>query len=163
MNLYNASTYRHDHTTAKPRPCCLGSLRNLNLLHGHTSMSTVYKRMSTVVSAGMSTFISKLCITTGVSILRSIRKMGEITKLFLAVKGKDSLRTTIPMSIVKQWNLTSNDYLDWSWDISQNKMVVVVRKYESNTIAPDLQEGRENLSKEELDLEKQEAHGKKPH
>lgn len=124
-------------------------------------MSTVYKCMSTVVSDGMSTFISKLCITTGVSILRSIRKMGEITKLFLAVKGKDSLRTTIPMSIVKQWNLTSNDSLDWSWDISQNKMVVVIRKYEPNTFTPNLQEGRENLSQEELDLEKQEAHGKK--
>jgi hypothetical protein len=82
------------------------------------------------VSTGMSTFIGKLCITTGVSIARTLRKMGEKTKLFLAAKGKDSLRTTIPMSIVKQWKLTKEDSLDWTWEIHNNKMVVRVSKAE---------------------------------
>ena len=82
------------------------------------------------VSTSVSTFISKVCITTGVSIARSIRKMGEKTKLFLAAKGKDSLRTTVPMSLVKQWKLTNDDSLDWTWEIHNNKMVVRVSRAE---------------------------------
>ncbi|MDN5844799.1 MAG: AbrB family transcriptional regulator [Candidatus Nitrosocosmicus sp.] len=39
-----------------------------------------------------------------------------------------SLRTTVPMSIIKQWNLKEGDKIEWSWEILQGEMVVVVRK-----------------------------------
>jgi hypothetical protein len=40
--------------------------------------------------------------------------MGEITTLALNSPNKASLRTTIPMFIVKQWGLNAGDKLDWS-------------------------------------------------
>ncbi|MGB8937548.1 MAG: hypothetical protein WCC17_20855 [Candidatus Nitrosopolaris sp.] len=54
--------------------------------------------------------------------------MGETTTLALNAPNKASLRTTIPMFIVKQWGLKSGDQLDWSFSLSNNEMVVVVRK-----------------------------------
>jgi hypothetical protein len=39
-----------------------------------------------------------------------------------------SLRTVIPMSIVKQWSLKEGDRLDWSWEVRNNEMFVVVRR-----------------------------------
>ena len=58
--------------------------------------------------------------------------MRDRTKLFLTNRNKESLRTTIPMSIVKQWNLTEDDYLGWQleYDKSRGKMVAVVIKDE---------------------------------
>jgi hypothetical protein len=40
----------------------------------------------------------------------------------------DPLRTTIPISLVKQWNLTNDEYLDWTWEIHKGEQVVVIRK-----------------------------------
>jgi hypothetical protein len=57
-----------------------------------------------------------------------ISKMGEKTKLFLADKNKISLRTTIPVSLVKQWNLSKDDSLDWSWEVHKGETVMIVRK-----------------------------------
>jgi bifunctional DNA-binding transcriptional regulator/antitoxin component of YhaV-PrlF toxin-antitoxin module len=37
------------------------------------------------------------------------------------------LRTTVPASIVKQFNLNDGDKLDWSIDIKDGKMVALVR------------------------------------
>jgi hypothetical protein len=54
--------------------------------------------------------------------------MGEQTSLARNVKGKDSLRTTVPMSIVKNWNLQSGDKIDWLWEVHKGKMVVRVTK-----------------------------------
>ncbi|MGC2574331.1 MAG: hypothetical protein WA364_22680 [Candidatus Nitrosopolaris sp.] len=54
--------------------------------------------------------------------------MGETTTLALNAPNKASLRTTIPMFIVKQWGLKSGDQLDWSFSLLNNEMVVVVRK-----------------------------------
>ena len=39
---------------------------------------------------------------------------GEVTTLILNAPNKASLRTTIPMFIVKQWQLKADDKLDWS-------------------------------------------------
>ncbi len=39
--------------------------------------------------------------------------MGEITYLTKAATKSQSLRTTVPMSIVKQFGLTEEDKLDW--------------------------------------------------
>lgn len=56
--------------------------------------------------------------------------MRDRTKLFLTNKDKESLRTTVPMSIVKQLNLTVNDYLGWQleYDKAREKLIVVVTK-----------------------------------
>jgi hypothetical protein len=55
--------------------------------------------------------------------------MGETTTLALNAPNKASLRTTIPMFIVKQWGLQPGQQLDWSYEKSiVGELVVVVRK-----------------------------------
>ncbi|HET6590237.1 MAG TPA: hypothetical protein VFG45_08745 [Candidatus Nitrosocosmicus sp.] len=39
-----------------------------------------------------------------------------------------SLKTTVPMSIIKQLNLKEGDKIEWSWKISQGEIVVVASK-----------------------------------
>lgn len=53
--------------------------------------------------------------------------MGETTTLTLAATNRESLRTTVPMSVVKQFNLKKGDKLDWAFDIKEGEMVMVVR------------------------------------
>jgi hypothetical protein len=68
--------------------------------------------------------------------------MAETTTLALNALNKASLRTTIPMFIVKQWGLKSGDKLDWSFSLLDNEMIVVVIKAgmvnTMTTIAGDL-------------------------
>ena len=52
--------------------------------------------------------------------------IGEITIVSKASSKFASLRTTIPMSIVKQWKLKNGDKLDWEWKVIDGKMVLVV-------------------------------------
>jgi uncharacterized protein YijF (DUF1287 family) len=55
--------------------------------------------------------------------------MGETTVLALNAPKKASLRTTVPMFIVKQWDLKAGDILDWSLDArGKNEIVIVVKK-----------------------------------
>ena len=54
--------------------------------------------------------------------------MGEISTLTKNMKNASSLKTTIPISMVRQWNLKSGDKLDWSWQSINNEMVMMVRK-----------------------------------
>ena len=53
--------------------------------------------------------------------------MVETTKLTPANTAK-SLRTTVPMPILKQLELTESDYLDWDMDKVNNEWVVTIRK-----------------------------------
>jgi hypothetical protein len=68
--------------------------------------------------------------------------MAETTTIALNAPNKTSLRTTIPMFIVKQWGLKSGDQLDWSFSLLDNEMIVVVIKAGKvntrTTIAGDL-------------------------
>ncbi len=57
--------------------------------------------------------------------------MGEITTLALNAPKKASLRTTIPMFIVKQWELKVGDKLDWSLEARKSEMVIVVKKIDN--------------------------------
>jgi hypothetical protein len=57
----------------------------------------------------------------------SKRNMGEITTLALNAPNKASLRTTIPMFIVKQWGLKPGDKLDWSLESMKNEIVIIVK------------------------------------
>jgi hypothetical protein len=59
--------------------------------------------------------------------------VGEITTLALNSPKRASLRTTIPMFIVKQWGLHAGDKLDWSLEARENEIVILVKKAEPKT------------------------------
>jgi len=52
--------------------------------------------------------------------------MGEITTLTIAATKKASLRTTVPMSIVKQFDLHAGDKLDWSFEVNDGKLALII-------------------------------------
>lgn len=52
--------------------------------------------------------------------------MGMKTALTKASGKGDSLRTTVPMSIVKQFELVEGDALDWMLKVENNKLVIGV-------------------------------------
>jgi hypothetical protein len=55
--------------------------------------------------------------------------VGEETTLSLNSSKRSSLRTTVPMSLVRQWNLKVGDKLDWTIKICDGELVAtVVRK-----------------------------------
>lgn len=56
------------------------------------------------------------------------RRMGEITVANKASSKFASLRTTIPMSIVRQWKLKVGDKLDWEWKVIEGQIALVVSK-----------------------------------
>jgi bifunctional DNA-binding transcriptional regulator/antitoxin component of YhaV-PrlF toxin-antitoxin module len=53
--------------------------------------------------------------------------MGELTTLSVATSGKESLRTTVPMSILKHFKLEAGDKLDWDFEARNNELIIVVR------------------------------------
>ena len=53
--------------------------------------------------------------------------MGTTTTLTKAATRTTSLRTTVPETIVKQFNLSSGDKLDWTLDVKEGKMIIIVR------------------------------------
>jgi hypothetical protein len=54
--------------------------------------------------------------------------VGELTTLAKNSKRFASLRTAVPMSIVKQWKLREGHRLEWSWEVVNDEMVLRVRK-----------------------------------
>jgi antitoxin component of MazEF toxin-antitoxin module len=52
--------------------------------------------------------------------------MSEVTKLTPATSKKESLRTTVPRSIVKQFDLTSEDSLEWKLEVREGELIIVV-------------------------------------
>lgn len=53
--------------------------------------------------------------------------MGETTTLSVATSGKESLRTTVPMSIIKQFGLKAGDKLDWTFEVKDGNLILVVK------------------------------------
>lgn len=53
--------------------------------------------------------------------------MGEITYLTKAASKSESLRTTVPMSLVKQFGLTEDDKLDWILKAEGGELVITVK------------------------------------
>jgi hypothetical protein len=51
---------------------------------------------------------------------------GETTKLTLAKTKSESLRTTVPMSIVRQFNLKAGDKMGWKFEVRNGEMIIVV-------------------------------------
>lgn len=60
--------------------------------------------------------------------MQTSRHVGEETTLSLNSSKRSSLRTTVPMSLVKQWNLQLGDKLDWTIKICDGELVAVVKK-----------------------------------
>jgi bifunctional DNA-binding transcriptional regulator/antitoxin component of YhaV-PrlF toxin-antitoxin module len=52
--------------------------------------------------------------------------MGEITTLTKAATNTTSLRTTVPANIIRQFELGDGDKLEWSLDIKDGKMIILV-------------------------------------
>ena len=61
-----------------------------------------------------------------------VNKLGEITKLSLATTGKESLRTIVPMSILKHFKLEAGDKLEWDFEARNNEMIIVVKPCKSS-------------------------------
>jgi bifunctional DNA-binding transcriptional regulator/antitoxin component of YhaV-PrlF toxin-antitoxin module len=53
--------------------------------------------------------------------------MVEITLLTKATSNSRSLRTTLPISIVKQFNLSEGDALSWEIRAENNELIIVVK------------------------------------
>jgi hypothetical protein len=89
--------------------------------------------------------------------------MGEITSLTKNTKEFASLKTTVPMSFVRQWGLTEKDKLYWEWKVVDGEMTAVVTKREPDTFTPDLKKERRSprISKEELKTQKEKTGEKK--
>jgi hypothetical protein len=59
--------------------------------------------------------------------------LGAKTTLSKASSKFESLRTTVPHSVVEQWHLKEHDKLDWSWEVIEGEMKLVVTKVKSGS------------------------------
>ncbi len=62
--------------------------------------------------------------------------IGEVTTLTLAKSKSPSLRTTVPMSIVLQFDLKQGDKLGWKMEVRDGNLAVLVRPIRAETIRP---------------------------
>jgi hypothetical protein len=54
------------------------------------------------------------------------RQQGDVTTLSKANSKSESLRTTIPMSITRQFNLREGDHLRWKIQAKESDLFMVV-------------------------------------
>jgi bifunctional DNA-binding transcriptional regulator/antitoxin component of YhaV-PrlF toxin-antitoxin module len=59
--------------------------------------------------------------------LKEVKTMGEITNLNKATTKNESLRTTVPRSIVNQFGLTEYDKLEWILKAEGGELVIQVK------------------------------------
>ncbi len=59
--------------------------------------------------------------------------MGEITNLNKAATNTESLRTTVPQSIVKQFGLTEYDKLEWILKAEGGELVIQVKPIKTDS------------------------------
>ena len=52
--------------------------------------------------------------------------MVEITTLTKATSKSDSLRTTIPKSIVRQFELKQGDKIQWKMEVAEGKLLIKI-------------------------------------
>jgi hypothetical protein len=74
---------------------------------------------------------NKLCLYIGISkeweLTQKTRLiLGEVSTLTIAAPNTQSLRTTVPQGICKQFNLKQRDQLDWTIEARDGKLVIVV-------------------------------------
>lgn len=61
--------------------------------------------------------------------------MADITKLNKSATKSESLRTTVPFSIVKQFNLTEYDELEWSMKVEDGELTIHVKPLKTGKTA----------------------------
>jgi len=66
--------------------------------------------------------------------------MGERTVLTKAAPRTNSLRTTVPIFIVRQFNLTEGDMLDWGLNVVDGELTIVVKPIKKNKVNKDAKE-----------------------
>lgn len=54
-------------------------------------------------------------------------EIGETTTLTPATTKSTSMRATVPMSIIKQFNLTAGDKLSWKLKVEEGELVIIVK------------------------------------
>jgi hypothetical protein len=59
--------------------------------------------------------------------------MGEITNLNKATTKNESLRTTVPRSIIKQFGLTENNQLEWVLKVESGELIIQVKPIKVQT------------------------------
>jgi len=59
--------------------------------------------------------------------MNDTENVGETTTLTPATTKSISMRATVPMSIIKQFNLKAGDKLSWKIDIIDGKLAIIVR------------------------------------
>ena len=57
--------------------------------------------------------------------------MGHKTSLTKASGKSDSLRTTVPQAIVKQFELNEGDEIEWILRVKDNKLVIEVEPHKN--------------------------------
>lgn len=58
---------------------------------------------------------------------------GEVTTLGYANDRSNSLRTTVPASVVRHYKLSKGDKLDWKFKSDKNEVVVVIRPVKNDS------------------------------
>jgi len=58
---------------------------------------------------------------------------GELTTLSRAGPNTNSLRTTVPASIIKQFDLEDGDKIRWEFSIHNDQIVVIIRPEKSRS------------------------------
>lgn len=53
--------------------------------------------------------------------------IGETTTLTLATSTSTSMRATVPMSIIKQFNLKAGNKLSWKLKVEEGELVIIVK------------------------------------
>ena len=59
--------------------------------------------------------------------MSSEEDIGEVTTLTPATTRSTSMRATVPMSIIKQFNLKAGDKLSWKLKIEEGELAIIVR------------------------------------
>jgi redox-regulated HSP33 family molecular chaperone len=72
------------------------------------------------------TFISSRFVSISVALI--LEGEGEITTVTVNSSKRKSLRSTIPMSVVKNMGLKAGDNLSWKYEIRNGEIVTTVRK-----------------------------------
>ncbi|MGQ9680791.1 MAG: AbrB/MazE/SpoVT family DNA-binding domain-containing protein [Candidatus Bathyarchaeia archaeon] len=85
-------------------------------------VSAIYKLVGNMIG----NLIYKLHLNLPTEI-NNLENLGEITKLTLAKTKSESLRTTVPMSVVRQFGLKAGDKMSWKLEAKNGEMIIVLR------------------------------------
>ena len=78
--------------------------------------------------------------------------MGDTTQLTKATSKSDSLRTTVPAGIVKQFGMKEGDALDWTIDIKGSKLIIEISHIKQERIP--VSEKKKKINIKPLDASK---------